>query len=195
VRTFLGLGPAPTFEQTVLLYPLVTLAHVCEEWRRFTRWAQRHGSPRYSRRQYVVTHLAAIALATSGALLVRAFPSGLATLAFIGLLFGPSIACSALFHIGASLLTRRYCPGVVTSVVLYLPVALLILSRSTVAATMLRRSLPIPAARVSKPSGSSRKSLKCPRGDRLGSAGANTDGLLGWGTYDTLAALQTSQLS
>jgi hypothetical protein len=58
-----------------------------------------------------------------------------------------------------------------------------------------RRSLPIPAARVSKPSGSSRKSLKCPRGDRLGSAGANTDGLLGWGRYDTLAVLQTSQLS
>ena len=144
--TFLGLGPAPTFEQTVLLYPLVTLAHVCEEWRRFTRWAQRHGSPRYSRRQYVVTHLAGIALATSGALLVRAFPSGLATLAFIGLLFGPSIACNALFHIGANLLTRAYCPGVVTSVVLYLPVALLvlftvvrdgILSRSTVVAAML----------------------------------------------------------
>jgi hypothetical protein len=55
----------------VLLYPLITLAYVHEEWRRFTCWAQRHASLRYSRREYVATHMASIATVVRDGVLSR----------------------------------------------------------------------------------------------------------------------------
>jgi len=126
---------ALSFRSAVLLYPLVTAAHVLEEWRGFPRWAQRFASPRYSRREYVITHAAALVIATASALLARTFPTSWCALLFFGLAFGPSIACNALFHIGSSLVTRTYCPGVVTSVTLYLPATI------TVGAAALREGL------------------------------------------------------
>ncbi len=117
-----------TFGDAALCYPLITAAHVLEEWHRFPAWAQRFASPRYSRREYERTHVATLVVATSGALLVRIIPGSWSTLVFFGLLFGPAVACNALFHIGASVVTRTFCPGVVTSAVLYVPATVVLIA-------------------------------------------------------------------
>jgi len=118
---------AVSFHTAVLLYPLATVAHVLEEWPGFVAWAQRHGSTTYSRRGYVTTHVAAVALSVMAALAVRTVPGVWSGLLFFGAFFGPSIACNALFHIGGTVLTRTYCPGVMTSVLLYLPATIVVI--------------------------------------------------------------------
>jgi hypothetical protein len=134
-----------SFHTAVLLYPLATIAHILEEWRGFVAWAQSFASTTYSRRGYVTTHVAAIVLSMMAAFAVRAVPAAWSGLLFFGVFFGPSITCNALFHIGGTVLTRTYCPGVVTSVLLYVPVTVAVvgaalrdgvLSPASLAATM-----------------------------------------------------------
>jgi hypothetical protein len=38
-------------------------------------------------------------------------------------IFGPGITCNALFHLGATLIAHRYRPGVITSIVLSVPLS------------------------------------------------------------------------
>ena len=64
-----------SFDQAVLLFLLVVSLHVLEEWPGFPRWARRFASEKYSDREYIVTHILAIALAVGSVVLIRAFPS------------------------------------------------------------------------------------------------------------------------
>jgi uncharacterized protein with HXXEE motif len=114
------------FQTVVLVYPAITAAHVLEEWPRFVAWAQRFASERYSRRDYVTTHVMALVFSIAATATVRRFPGTMSTAAFFALFFGPSIACNAVFHVAETAVTRTYCPGVATSVVLYLPAAALV---------------------------------------------------------------------
>jgi len=109
------------FRDAVLLFPLAVVLHVFEEWPRFPRWARRFASPRYSDRAYGITHAFAIGSALALALLVRAFPAPWLLFPFFAFAFGPGVFCNALFHAGASLASRTYCPGTVTGLVVYLP--------------------------------------------------------------------------
>jgi hypothetical protein len=45
---------------------------------------------------------------------------------FFALVFGPGVLWNAFFHTCASLLTRSYCPGVLTGLLLYLPLSALL---------------------------------------------------------------------
>jgi hypothetical protein len=118
-----GMPGGLTFRHALALYPLCTLLHVLEEWPRFPRWARRHASPTYSDRRYLVTHAATIGLAASGAALVGLWPVPAVAFGFFALLFGPAVLWNACFHLGASVRSRSYCPGAVTSGLLYLPLA------------------------------------------------------------------------
>jgi uncharacterized protein with HXXEE motif len=113
-------------QDAVLLYPVATVLHVLEEWPRFPRWARRFASPRYGDREYVVTHVFTIALAVAAALVVRAAPSGPVVFTVFALVVGPAGFCNALFHAGATVVSRSYCAGVVTGLVLYLPLTVLL---------------------------------------------------------------------
>ena len=112
-----------TFQHAVLLYPIATALHVRDEWPRFPRWARRFASPAYSDREYVRTHVATVVLAVAGAALLWAAASPKLVFAFFAFLFGPGVFCNALFHAGASVRTRSVCPGVLSSAILYLPLA------------------------------------------------------------------------
>lgn len=112
---------ALSFRDAVLLFPPAVALHVFEEWPGFPAWARRFASPRYSDRAYVVTHLFAVALALASALLVRALPAPWLVFVFFAAVFGPGVLCNAVFHTGASLASRSYCPGVVTGLAVYLP--------------------------------------------------------------------------
>ena len=116
----------PSFRDALLLFPLAVALHVLEEWPRFPAWARRFASPGYSDRAYVVTHVLAISLAVASTLLVRAFPTPWLVIPFFALVFGPGVLCNALFHAGASVLSRSYCPGALTGLALYLPLSALL---------------------------------------------------------------------
>jgi uncharacterized protein with HXXEE motif len=111
------------FTDAVLLFPVAVLLHVVDEWPGFPRWARRFASPQYSDREYLAIHKGAVMFAVGCAALVRAFPSSWMVFGFFAIAFFPAILCNAMFHIGATALTRTLCPGVVTSVLVYLPLA------------------------------------------------------------------------
>ena len=41
---------------------------------------------------------------------------------FFAFVFAPGLFFNTLFHAGATVVTREYCPGVITALTLYLPV-------------------------------------------------------------------------
>ena len=112
-----------SFRQAVLLYPVATALHVLEEWPGFPRWARRFAAPAYSDREYLVTHVVTVLVAVVAAGTLRAFPDPRLVWVFIAFVFGPAVFCNALFHAGASLASRAYCPGVRTGLLLYLPLS------------------------------------------------------------------------
>ena len=114
------------FRHTVLLLPMATVLHVLEEWPRFPRWARLFASPRYSDREYVITHVFAVAFAFGSAVLLWALPAGWLVFLFFAFVFGPGVFCNALFHAAAAAWTRTYCPGVVTGLLVYLPLSILL---------------------------------------------------------------------
>lgn len=115
-----------TFRTVVLLYPLATVLHVAEEWPRFPRWARRFASPRYSDREYVITHVLTVAVALGSAVILAMSPHPWVVLGFFALVFGPAVTCNAVFHCGATVVSRAYCAGAVTGVTLYLPLSLVL---------------------------------------------------------------------
>lgn len=110
-----------TLRQAMVWFPVAFAAHVYEEWSRFPTWAQRHASSAYTRRDYWITHLVGLLIAVLAPVLWWSLPSsGLAFVLFTFVLI-PSMGWNALFHAGATVAYRAYCPGVVTAVGLYLP--------------------------------------------------------------------------
>jgi hypothetical protein len=112
-----GLG----FREVVWLWPALTAVHVIEEWPCFAAWARRFASARYSDREYVVTHVLTVAIAIGGAAVLSTRPSTPVVFAGFALGIGSAVAWNGCFHLAATCWSRRYCPGVVTGVVLYLP--------------------------------------------------------------------------
>lgn len=117
------------FRQAVLLYPVATLVHVLEEWPRFPRWAREFASPRYSDREYVLTHILAVLVASGCAAVARIYPRPWVLFLIFAFALGPSLFWNAWFHTGATLRWRTYCPGVATSLLLYLPLSVFLFVR------------------------------------------------------------------
>ena len=115
-----------SFGQALVLFPLAQALHVFEEWPGFPRWARRFASPTYSDREYIITHVLAILFAIGSVLLVRTFPNRWMVFGFFAFAFGPGIFCNALFHAGATVLSRRYCPGVLSGILVYVPLSVLL---------------------------------------------------------------------
>jgi hypothetical protein len=115
--------PKATFSQVILLVPAATLLHVLEEWPGFPRWARRFASPHYTDREYLVVHGVGLATSLVAALVVSRFPSPWLLVPFFAFLVGPGIFWNALFHVGATFVSRTYCPGAVTGLLLYAPLS------------------------------------------------------------------------
>jgi uncharacterized membrane protein YoaK (UPF0700 family) len=109
------------FTQAIWLFPTVYLLHIAEEYPRFILWAQQHASKSYTQRQYVEIHLAGVIAALLVAAVLSWYPHRWLIFAAFALALAPSLLMNAVFHAGASIITRSYCPGVVTSVFLYVP--------------------------------------------------------------------------
>ena len=118
--------PSLSLGQAVWLFCPAFALHVLEEWPRFTVWANRYASPRYTQGDYNVIHTAGGAASLLAALIVWRFPNRPVTFMFFAFFFAPSVLFNAFFHVCASVLTRSYCPGMITAVVIYLPLFALI---------------------------------------------------------------------
>jgi hypothetical protein len=110
-----------TFAQAVWLFCPAFVLHVLEEWPRFTDWARRHASVRFTQRDYNSIHVAGIAASLLAALLVSRFPNRPVVFLFFAFLFTPAVLFNSIFHVAASVVTRSYCPGALTAVAIYLP--------------------------------------------------------------------------
>jgi hypothetical protein len=113
--------PSLSFGHAVWLFCPAFALHVLEEWPRFTGWAKRHASPRFMQRDYNVIHAAGVAASLSTTLIVWCFPNRPVIFIFFAFVFTPAVFFNTIFHVGASLVTRSYCPGLITAVAIYLP--------------------------------------------------------------------------
>ena len=115
-----------TFRQAVWLFRPAFVPHVFEEWPRFTGWAKHHASNQFTQRDYNSIHVAGIIGSILAALIVFWFSNRTVSFLFFAFVFTPSVFFNTLFHVGASILTRTYCPGVITAVTIYLPLFALV---------------------------------------------------------------------
>lgn len=110
-----------TFRGAVWLFPFVFALHVLEEARQFTAWANRYASPQFTFHDYLKIHIAGIAGAFIAAAVIWFFPNRVVVFLFFTFLFTPGIFFNTLFHAGATSYFGAYCPGLITALVLYLP--------------------------------------------------------------------------
>jgi hypothetical protein len=128
------------FREAVLLLPAASLLHVLEEWPRFPRWVRRFSSDRYTDREYGIVHALSLATAFGSALLLSQLPATWLLFALTALVIGPGMFWNGFFHLGASLISRSYCAGVFTGLILYLPLCAL-LARQAVREELLSPAL------------------------------------------------------
>jgi len=111
-----------SFREGVWLFPIVFTLHVLEELPRFTEWARRYASERFTHQDYLRVHSAGPILSPLSAGAISLFPNQWTVLCFFALVFAPAVLFNSLFHAGATLQSGAYCPGLFTAISLYLPV-------------------------------------------------------------------------
>ena len=105
------------------------LLHVLEEWSRFPEWATRHFGTT-SDRFFVVSHIpifGIVAWVVSSASRSNASTRSIWLLVMI---IG-ALCTNTLFHLGTTGWFSEYSPGLVTALVLYLPLAIYMLPRAS----------------------------------------------------------------
>jgi hypothetical protein len=117
-----------TLREAVWLFPPAFTLHVLEESPRFTFWAKRYASPLFTQRDYNTIHVTGIVASLLFTIFVWRFPNPAVVFVFFAFIFAPSLFFNALFHAGATVVTREYCPGVITALTLYLPIFFFVLS-------------------------------------------------------------------
>src|SRR5438067_13056602 len=117
-----------TFHTLVWLVPLVFAVHIREEWPEFVVWARNYASPLYSRTDYIKLHGAGLLASVLGTTIIYVFPNPSTTSVFFLLVLAPGLYFNTFFHLGASLLTRTYCPGVITALLPYVPLCITLTS-------------------------------------------------------------------
>jgi uncharacterized protein with HXXEE motif len=94
---------------------------VLEELPRFTPWVQRHINPDFTQKHYLKVHLPGIVGFIGATFILWLFPNRPLVLIFFTFMFTPSFFCNFFFHAGASIAYRSYSPGLITGIVIYLP--------------------------------------------------------------------------
>lgn len=114
-------GPWFTLRRLAIALPVIFVLHVAEEAPTFVAWFNAHVEPDISERLFwsvtgtgLVITLIAAALAAS-----RERAAVLAVTAWIGFL----MLANGMFHVAAAIAEGAYAPGLVTAVLLYLPVS------------------------------------------------------------------------
>jgi hypothetical protein len=112
----------------VLVAPVLFILHVMEEAPSFVTWFNSLVPRGITQNLFLTVNAAALAITVLVVLLVAASPdsgSGLVLAAWIGFL----MLANGIFHLVGTIAHARYCPGVVTGTLLYLPYGALLLRR------------------------------------------------------------------
>jgi len=106
--------------------PLVFILHVVEEAPLFVTWFNSMVAPPISQGTFLAVNATALVITLGVALAISASrepAAGLVGVAWVGFL----MLANGIFHIVATVAHDRYCPGVVTGTLLYLPLSFLIM--------------------------------------------------------------------
>jgi uncharacterized protein with HXXEE motif len=111
---------ALSLRQAVWLFPVATGLHFLEEAPRFADWAKQYTLSTYDRARWARIHGTGMAYAIAFAGAVSLFPNRTTVFLFFALCFSENV-WNSLFHFGATLAFRVYCPGLFTAIILYPP--------------------------------------------------------------------------
>jgi hypothetical protein len=131
---------AMTLRRLVLIAPLLFVVHVAEEAPGFVEWFNSLVPRGITLRLFLTVNGVALAITLVVVLFAAASPgvaSALTLTAWIGFL----MLANGLFHVVGTLAHLRYCPGVITGSLLYLPYGALLLRQ-----IVRDRLLPLPVA-------------------------------------------------
>jgi hypothetical protein len=115
-----------TLRKLVLAAPFVFILHVLEEAPGFVAWFNSLVPRGITQDLFLTVNAVALTITVLIALLVVAAPnaaSGLILAAWVGFL----MLANGLFHLVGTIAHARYCPGVITGTVLYIPFGILLL--------------------------------------------------------------------
>lgn len=104
--------------QIVLLFPAATAIHFLEEASRFTAWAQKYISRKFTQSRWNRIHAFGLLYASAFSVIVARYPNRFVVFLFFGFCFSESVM-NTLFHTGATLWFRSYSPGLFTALALY----------------------------------------------------------------------------
>lgn len=106
------------------LYPATYAIHILEEWRGgegFTVWLERISGVELAAGKFLVWNAFALLLMSVGVVLTMRFKN----LRWLLLAYGTAFLLNALSHLAASLYTISYSPGLVSGLLLWLPLGAL----------------------------------------------------------------------
>jgi uncharacterized protein with HXXEE motif len=115
-----------TLRRLALALPVIFLAHVLEEAPGFVAWFNSRVARGITKPMFLTVNVVAglVTIAIAAAVLAAPGPPvGIALSAWVGFL----MLANAVFHIAGTIAHARYCPGVVTATLLYLPAGILTL--------------------------------------------------------------------
>jgi hypothetical protein len=104
------------------LYPATYAIHLLEEWRGgvgFTAWLARIAGVELPAGKFLVWNIVALLLMSVGVVLSMRFRH----LRWLFVAYGMAFLLNALSHLGASLYTNSYSPGLISSLLLWLPLS------------------------------------------------------------------------
>ena len=122
------------------LFPATLALHVMEEAPGFSQWARRHASPAYTQADFLRINTVGL---VSTAALTRAVAGRRSRLAFVAwwsLVLTQQALFNPVFHVGTTVAWRERSPGVVTSVLLFLPLWAAITARALRDGLLTRRT-------------------------------------------------------
>jgi hypothetical protein len=102
--------------------PVVYAIHVAEEAPGFADWARRHTSPHYADRDFVLINGAGFALTLGATALAARTDRRRVFLAWYALVLTQQAVFNPVFHAATTAAYREYSPGLMSSMVLFLPV-------------------------------------------------------------------------
>lgn len=105
----------------IWLFPLTYLAHIAEEYLGgFGEWASQVTGVRLANNEILMWNGIGWAAMTAGVALAARSPKW----RWVVTTLGGIVLINALLHVGASIATRSYSPGVITGLLLWLPLGL-----------------------------------------------------------------------
>ena len=113
--------PALTFHEAVWLLPAAFVVHVLEEAPGFTEWVNQYASERYTSDDFVRNNMLGLLLSVGATLVVTRTRNRNVFLLFYSTILTQQALWNTVFHVGSTAGFSAYSPGLVSSLLLFIP--------------------------------------------------------------------------